>query len=61
MNRTEDHEMGSVILDYPGDQDLITWVLKSEYFLTVVMGKCDHESKVRDADGGRESHVKECG
>lgn len=48
-------------MDYSGEQDLITRVLKSEHFLTVAMGICDYESMVRDPDGGRESHVKECG
>lgn len=49
-------------MDYPDEPDLITQVLKSEErFLAVVMGRCDYESMVRDADGGRGSHVKECG
>lgn len=50
-------------MDYPGEPDLITQVLKSEeHFLAVVMGgRCDYESMVRDADGGRGSHVEECG
>lgn len=49
-------------MDYPGEPDLITQVLKSEeHFLAAVMGRCDYESMVRDADGGRGAHVKECG